>query len=183
LDNKRVKMEKAIEILKWLTSLPVAKLARVIFIVVLGGFAYYIHLDIDNMKKELEKCSKARMDFEAFKIESLFAQASKSEVPVAKWLKNKNGLMLEINSAYEQKYLRPRNISRSFYLANQDVNIWGNVVSDEFKRHDSTVLYEDKPMVFIELAGSKEIRVLKWPWKINGVVFGVGGMEYEEFNN
>lgn len=114
--------------------------------------------------------------------EIIIFKASTDYFPFPYWVKNSDGKMLYLNSAYEKKYLRPYGWNASDYINRYDWQIWGYEIANEFKKNDSLVISNGRAMTFIEKVHSGHvIKVTKYPFKVGGQTFGVAGVEYVDF--
>lgn len=68
------------------------------------------------------------------------------------WIKEHiNGffIMRYLNKAYEEEYLRPRNLSRKHYLNKLDKDIWGDKIGNQYHRHD-LIVYKSRSEKFFK---------------------------------
>lgn len=152
-------------------------------------FMTYQYFQIKELKKEitqLQKLQNTNIDLEkklnAISSEIVIFKASSDNFPFPYWIKDLNGKIIYINEAFVQKYLKPRFLTYTEYVGHYDANVFSISESEVYKRNDSLVLSTKRPLCFIEKAGKNLVRTVKFEYKLNGVVVGIAGVEYANFN-
>lgn len=114
---------------------------------------------------------------------SLIFNGMIDDIPFPVWLKSRDGKMIKLNKAYEEKFLVPNGLSRHQYVNGLDTEVWNQSESDKFRQHDLEVMANKKTMAFQEKfkVGDKEydVMVYKFPIYANAntnFVVGVGGI-------
>lgn len=103
------------------------------------------------------------------------------DLPIPLWLKDRNGIMLSLNDAYEKAFLIPQGKHRGDYIMQPDTAIWPPHVAELFKKNDikaiergksTRVVFEDIPDMDI----LKNWEFVKYAYFIDGTLVGVGGV-------
>ena len=110
----------------------------------------------------------------------MLLESAHQDLPIPMWLKDTNGIMLSLNSAYEDEFLFPRGLTRSDYIGKRDVDIWPREVAAEFMTHDSKVLRSGKifhgsETVMVGETPSKW-RIIKYPRYSGDIKIGIAGI-------
>jgi PAS domain-containing protein len=158
-----------------------------ISIVLLTCFIAYQYFQIKELKseiKDLQVIQSKNIELEkrlnAIASEIIIFKAAGDDLPIPKWTKDLNGKIIYINSAFLNKYLRPKGLTNSDVVGKYDENLFP-LEAENYRANDQIVLDLERPILFLEKEGKRNVRVLKYPYKINGVVIGVNGIEYAEF--
>lgn len=108
-------------------------------------------------------------------------ESAQMNLPWPMWLKDKSGVMLALNPAYERKYLLPRGLTRSDYIGKRDIDVWPEEIARAFGENDRETAERGRVQDFWELIivdGRREYeRFLKYPRYVNGILIGIGGMQ------
>jgi len=108
-------------------------------------------------------------------------ESSHQDAPIPIWLKDKFGIMLALNPAYEKTFLFPIGKTRDDYLHRSDYDIWPDDIAAEYIKNDKMVQrtmdvwigYEN----VIDQQGNKvQWRIIKYPRTANGVLIGIAGI-------
>ncbi|MDC7994449.1 PAS domain-containing protein [Altibacter sp. HG106] len=135
------------------------------------------------------KLRNQESEYDRLKSNMILLSLADDTYPNPKWLKSTDGIMLRLNKAYEDLFLRPLNYTRSDYIGNDDYAIFSKDIADNFRKHDRYVLKIGKPVTFMETVimpdGTREnVEVTKYPWIVNGHTLGVAGyMDIDYFSN
>ena len=103
------------------------------------------------------------------------------DLPIPLWLKDRNGIMLSLNDAYEKAFLIPQGKHRPDYIMQTDSAIWPPNVVEVFKKNDLKAI-EKKHGVGITWERPPEMEILKnwefvkYPYFIDGTLIGIGGI-------
>ena len=71
----------------------------------------------------------------------ILLESAHMDLPIPMWLKDTQGVMLAVNSAYEKMFLIPNGKTSQDYVGNRDVDVWGPVLGAQYWSHDQKVLY------------------------------------------
>ena len=112
------------------------------------------------------------------------------------WVKDAGGVMIQLNDAYEDVYLKPLNASRHDYIGKTDEEFWGEVdpkngasVGREYMRQDKIAMREGKPVASIDplvtTSGTSQVYSIKYPITLPGTyldrdyIVGIAGHTVE----
>lgn len=102
------------------------------------------------------------------------------DLPIPIWLKDHNGIMLSLNSSYEDAFLLPQGKTRSDYVGRYDEDIWGGEISEIFRANDIIAISKKQiSFVFEDFIGHdllKNWEFFKYPKFVDGIFIGVGGI-------
>jgi PAS domain-containing protein len=73
----------------------------------------------------------------------IMLESSHSYSPYPIWLKDMNGIMLYVNEAYVETFLKPQKKTRSDILGKSVLNIWSDHVAKKLMQFDSEILRQD----------------------------------------
>lgn len=103
-----------------------------------------------------------------------------NDIPVPKWLKNKDLIMLSLNDAYERVFLIPNGFVRKDYIGKSDVDVWGDAIGLEYQAGDREAMDKRELIKTTETVklGAIELLmwILKWPVFKGSEIVGVKGM-------
>lgn len=71
----------------------------------------------------------------------ILLESAHMDLPIPMWLKDTQGVMLAVNSAYEKMFLIPNGKTSQDYVGNRDVDVWGPVLGAQYWSHDQKVLH------------------------------------------
>lgn len=120
--------------------------------------------EISVLKAQLENMKKAFPD-----------------LPIPLWLKDRNGIMLSLNDAYEKAFLIPQGKHRGDYIMQDDKAIWPERVAELFKKNDLKAIERGKSVRIVfeeapEMDILKNWQFIKYPYYIDGTLIGIGGI-------
>jgi hypothetical protein len=184
--------------LDWFLALTIVHYFKLLLLLILMylGFNYVSHekerhastqKQITMLEDKVIECNRVlqentelREELTELKVNNIMLKASSDYLPFPFWIKDRSGVMIYLNSAYEQTYLRPRNLSALDYVGKRDEDVWGKEIGDKFRQHDSLVLAKDRPITFIELDGQK---FTKFTIRLGDYIIGVAGVEYIDYKD
>ena len=184
-------------VVQWFTDLTPEKAIRAGLVILIVALTFYNYHQNNVAKEsrvlaetryvalqqELKNCSDLNHQFELFKSEVRISLAFKRQFPVAMWRKTTKSIYVEVNEVFEKKYLYPNGLTSNIFLANNGILLWGDSLENIFKVEDSLVMYNDRPMIFVNSIKGRKRTTLKWPWKSEGYLLGINGMDYDYFEN
>lgn len=142
---------------------------------------------LEDSRLQDKKMMQMQRDIVGLKSNMLVLSLADDNFPNPKWIKSVDLMMLQLNKAFEDVYLKPQGLKRADYIGNYDYDIWPDDIAAQFRNGDKLVLRADTPMTFYEyiqidsLKEPEKIKVVKYPIRVNGTVVGVGG--YVELNH
>lgn len=103
------------------------------------------------------------------------------DLPIPLWLKDRSGVMLSLNDAYEKAFLIPQGKHRGDYIMQTDKDIWPKEIAELFKKNDLKAIERGRSIriVFEEVPKMdilKNWQFLKYPYFIDGTLIGIGGI-------
>lgn len=115
-------------------------------------------------------------------------ETAQISLPMPMWVKDRGGVILFANKAYEEEHLTERGFTLDDYVGNRDESVWPDIVADEFRRHDALVLQRGKVWRGFEHIEQPDgslapMRIMKWPIMLDGIVVAIGGISWEDFDN
>jgi len=157
-------------------------------IVLLVIFIAYQQFQINSLKEDISKYAsleKTNIELEkkynALSSEIIIFKASTDYFPFPYWIKDVYGKAIYVNEAYVNKYLRPKGLTYSNYVGHFDISVFSPNEASLYAKNDSLVIAMARPISFIEHENGKTIRVTKFPYRLNGLIVGVAGVEYATF--
>lgn len=140
---------------------------------------------VDTQAAVIEDQANTIRTLQKYVVQLETAQVS---LPMPMWVKDRGGVMLFANEAYEEKYLTPRGFSVDDYIGKKDEDVWPVSVAEEFRRHDLAVLSRGevwRGFEGVENANGdiEPWRIMKWPIKLDGIVIAIGGIAWQDFEH
>ena len=145
----------------------------------------------DRIEKRLAECEERCRNCEAEHMETklqlremqvkiaLFESAHQDS-PLPTWLKDADGTMLSLNSAYEEIFLIPRGMTKADYLHKKDIDVWPEELAARFRQHDLRVQTSGQEWRGMEevIVGGERVkwRILKYVRYSGGVKLGIAGI-------
>lgn len=100
--------------------------------------------------------------------------------PLPMWLKDINGTMLLVNDAYERMFLIPAGLTKEDYIGHNDYDVWDQKTANQFHIHDIGVLSQEvifnESETFPVNGVMQTFRVIKYPYYVDGELFGTAGL-------
>ncbi|GAB5444212.1 MAG: hypothetical protein Fues2KO_45610 [Fuerstiella sp.] len=113
--------------------------------------------------------------------------SSHDSSPLPQWTKDRQGIVLAANKAYERIFLIPRGFALSDYVGSRDADVWPQHIAEAFGMNDRHVLDTEETFDGVELVTNRDgvdkpIRIIKYPRRIRGVEepIGVAGIAVPE---
>ena len=113
--------------------------------------------------------------------------SSHDSSPLPQWIKDRNGIVLAANKAYEQLFLAPLGFKLADYVGFYDTDIWPEHIAAQFMQNDNWVLNSEKTFDGMELIRmpddtDRPVRVIKYARYVTGISqpFGVAGIAVPE---
>ena len=129
--------------------------------------------------KSQEREKENRDVIQGLRIKVNMLESAHLNLPIPQWLKDKNGIMLSINSAYEEIFGK----SVSQYVGNTDYDVWPKEIADQFKKNDTKVKRTRKHLQtqeFLEVDEHVQVwEVLKYPRYEGSTFIGIGGIAFK----
>lgn len=146
----------------------------------------------EDLRKRLDKEEKYAKDNreEIFKLKTELSQlqfqfnmmeSAHSDLPIPFWLKDTDGKMLALNSAYEREFLLPLGKSRKQYVGNTDFEMWPEDIAREYTMNDLEV-YESGGSLFfqetVQKADGENVKyhVIKYTRYVGTIKVGIAGI-------
>lgn len=105
--------------------------------------------DNERLREENEKLNeelhKIRTELADLRAKVILMESAHSDAPLPMWLKDSNGVMLSVNRAYEETFLRPLGKNASQYIGNKDFDIWPIEIAKQYQKNDNDVLRSGFP--------------------------------------
>lgn len=141
----------------------------------------------EKYERLIEKNAKLEDRFDALEKENQLLREQLNtiksiypDLPIPMWIKDERGIMLSLNDAYENAFLRPQEKSRYDYIGKTDYDIWGKKIADEFRKHDREAMEDNivvfKDEEFQDNALLQGYKFYKYPKYADGVFIGIGGI-------
>ena len=150
-----------------------------------------LNADNKELRQEIKVMNEKYMSLQT-KTNSLLSRMSDLEsahndLPIPQWLKDKFGIMLSLNKAYEKVFLDNIGKSKSEYIGYTDFEVWPEATAEKFTADDRKVLSEGIAIhMFEDIDFGSHIEtwmVLKYPRFSDGVIIGIGGIAYKKIKN
>lgn len=148
-----------------------------------------LRLKMDAMESELkaqkEQQLKDKEEIHKLSMKLQLMESAHYDLPIPSWLKDTNGVMLALNPAYEELFLRPLELNPSDYIGKTDIEFWGEKVGKQFMNKDQQVFRQGKSELVIEhipLPNGEFARylILKYVRMAGNVKIGIAGMAFKE---
>lgn len=142
--------------------------------------------ELRNEVKQLRESQlKDKEEIHKLSMQLQLMESAHYDLPVPSWLKDTNGVMLAINPAYEELFLRPLGLNPSDYIGKTDIEFWGEKIGREFMVKDQQVFRQGKSELVIEtipLPNGESARylTLKYVRMAGNVKIGIAGMSFKE---
>lgn len=78
-------------------------------------------------------------------------ESSHTDSPLPMWTKDRHGIMLALNDAYEALFLSPMGHTREDYIGKTDQAVWGKEISARFVANDKHVMSTGRVSIFKEV--------------------------------
>ena len=133
---------------------------------------------VASEKEQLE--AKERETY--FKNQITLLETAHHDLPFPQWLKDVNGVMLSVNSAYEKMFLVPINKTAEDYVGATDFDIWPKSVAERFVENDKKARKRDGYWMGIEPIWIKNSdispywRIAKYGRFVGNVCVGIAGI-------
>lgn len=145
-----------------------------------------LRIRVDELESKVRGLNKAlhnrEKEIQNLRNQLIIFESSHSDVPVPIWLKDTNGVMLFVNTEYEEKVLKPINKTSEDYIGETDFKIYPPNIAKDFRKNDRRVLTQKKPIRFKEKwqgADGQWLQgdIIKYPRFLNrNTVIGIGGL-------
>lgn len=111
----------------------------------------------------------------------LLLESAAFDFPVPMWVKDLSGKMLALNEAYEQIFLKPKNLTAQDYIGKTDDKIWGKELAKIFQANDRKAFLTKIPVkeTFIhELpdGSTEKYIIIKFIRYAGTLALGIGGI-------
>lgn len=135
----------------------------------------------EREKECLENYATMIKELNALKASVTLLKASAPTIPIPMWVKDTNGIMLSLNDAYEQTFLKPLGKTRNDYIGKTDTEVWGEEIAKEFRINDNIAALSDEPISVFENVNIgngifKEYNIIKYRNKIADLVISIAGI-------
>lgn len=133
--------------------------------------------EVHELRDEVKKYERDLIDLQQT-VQLL--ESSHQDSPIPMWIKDTNGIMLSLNSAYEELFLIPRGKAKKDYIFENDHAVWERDIAFKFEANDKKVLkskqvWHGKEEVIYD--GKKQKwRVIKYPRYSGRTVIGIAGI-------
>lgn len=131
-----------------------------------------------NVKLQLE-FNAQKLEIESLKLQVKNFAISHPESPEPMWLKGLDGIMISLNDAYEAAFLIPQGFTRRDYIGFPDEIIWGNRISEMFKKFDLAARKDETDVVIEDVNFGNSLLenwvFIKMPYWKNGQLIGIAG--------
>jgi len=148
---------------------------------------------VDRLQLDIEKL-QAREDNYLLKIRDLeneitllknklvLTQAAQLDMPIPQWIKDTRGVMLALNTAYEEMFLSPLGKTSADYIGKRDEDVFDAETAAEFAKADKQVLRTRGMWQGVESINygtySEDYLVMKYPIFSNSMIIGTAGIVY-----
>ncbi len=133
------------------------------------------------------KVTELTSEIKIFKTEMLFKisllESAHNDLPIPQWLKDERGVILSINPAYVNIFLKPMGKAESDYKGHTDYEVWPQDVADEFRANDDYVLKSGQPWVGYEVVPDGKGNMVKWQIlkyvrRSGNMIIGIAGVAF-----
>lgn len=104
------------------------------------------------------------------------------DLPIPQWLKDTQGIMLSINTAYEDAF----GVKSMDYVGKTDYEIWDKEIADGFTANDKAVMLTKKHIQQQELIRNEfhegRWEVVKFPRYEGRTLIGIGGIAFKQLD-
>lgn len=112
----------------------------------------------------------------------ILMESAHHDLPFPQWLKDTNGIMLSLNTAYEDMFLKPLGKTKHDYIGGTDEEVWGSEIARKFRENDINARQKKGYWIGIEPIWlknsdiSQRWRILKYTRYVGNVCIGVAGI-------
>lgn len=108
-------------------------------------------------------------------------ESAHQDLPLPMWLKDSNGIMMALNSEYEETFLIPNGKSKDDYIGKTDFDVWDKTTATIFNNHDKMVFRTGKKFDGVEevpdINGDKhKWRIIKYVRYSGRTKIGIAGI-------
>lgn len=124
--------------------------------------------------------------FEKLKLDLRLLELALPELPTPMWTKSSDGVILKLNKAFEDKYLRPLGKWNEEYIGKTDIEFWGKEIGQIYHDNDIIVMKSGKTQIFREPVKQPDGKIvydytIKYVRKLDDeYVIGLGGIALAE---
>lgn len=120
-------------------------------------------------------------DLDAMRLRMVLMEGTQGSLPWPAWTKDRSGVVVSANEAYERTFLRDRGYTLLDYVGHDDFAVWPTEIAQAYRANDARVMRTKQMEIFeesVQLASGKVITMpfVKYPVVVNGGVLGVSGM-------
>lgn len=143
-----------------------------------------------ELKKAIEKtqereieCQRQlsihQIEIETLKADVRLFRSFRQALPIAWWVKDINGKMVELSDEYERVYLIPNGLKREDYIGKTDIEMWGEKIGRMYMAADNEVIQRGatvKVYEIVDINGDTiKVRSEKSPIIFGEIVWGTMG--------
>ncbi len=139
---------------------------------------------LQSSEKELrEKLESLEKIVFSLKVKLIQLESAHLNMPIPKWIKDKDGTVITVNKAYEDIFLIPQDFTALSYVGKTDYDLWPKHMADQFTENDtkalSSIIYAKEA---VEVNKRKfNVLVIKYPREVDGVVIGTAGIAIPDY--
>lgn len=144
-------------------------------------------LELDRLKNVEYDCYQAALkhskDVSALQNRLMLMEGATMDSPLPMWLKSvgtkeRPGVMLVLNEAYERRYLAPYGKKAEDYIGLTDAEFWGEELGHKYWQNDMKVISTGEKIDIVEnspIEGERD-RVIKYPRMYYKTITGIAGI-------
>lgn len=89
-----------------------------------------------NTKILVEELQDIKRDMYSMKSKLLLFENTHFTIPFPMWIKDMSGIMLTVNKAYEDQFLKPLGKEAIDYIGKNDIEFWGEEIGKQYQEND-----------------------------------------------
>jgi hypothetical protein len=134
-----------------------------------------------KLEAQNKEMSDLRVRNKELELRLSIMESAHLDSPLPQWIKDLSGRMISINSSYVENFLKPLGLNESDYVGKMDVDVWGEDIGREFRKHDQRVIETKKLWFGVErvlVADGKKILhlIIKYPRYSGSTIVGIAGI-------
>lgn len=140
---------------------------------------------LDKLEEVVEQLRKdnqqLKIDNESLRTQLAIMESAHQDAPIPMWLKDKEGIMLAVNRAYETEFLKPIGKQISDYVGHKDHDIWPDEIADAFVVNDGVVIAKKEVWIGVEMIMDQNgdfnpYGIMKYPRMEGSFLIGIAGI-------
>lgn len=117
------------------------------------------------------------------KVKLIQLESAHLNMPIPKWIKDKDGTIITVNKAYEDMFLIPQGYTALDYIGKKDTDIWSEEIANDYMNNDvkalDRIVYAREKIILNKR--TFYVLVIKYPREVDGVTIGTAGIAVPDY--